>query len=262
MVTDQVTPSPQVYRTLMQSMYEDCRRRCKETQESKQMPADELFRLYLVFQEMRIAGVKPDTPAYNTLINACAAAGDLERGLETVKAMQEDGMAPDIITYTSLIKACSINAGAGTTELAEEIFSDMQQRTNHFSTYIAPTELTYQRLMQAHISNNMNTSDMDRVLELLSEMKSRGLEAGMHSVTACRACIQVAVRRKDVSTAMKMLDGIRYFTRAGFDLKSWYAVKALCNECNMFDCEEDLKKEIKDMKERKPFKEKSAFNTF
>ena len=31
-----------------------------------------LFRLYLVFQEMRIAGVEPDAAVYNTLINACA----------------------------------------------------------------------------------------------------------------------------------------------------------------------------------------------
>lgn len=29
-------------------------------------------RLYLVFQEMRIAGVEPDAAVYNTLINACA----------------------------------------------------------------------------------------------------------------------------------------------------------------------------------------------
>lgn len=37
----------------------------------------------------------------------------------------------------------------------------MQQRTNHFSSYIEPTELTFQRLIQAHIrakpgSNNNN----------------------------------------------------------------------------------------------------------
>ena len=32
------------------------------------------------------------------------AAGDIERAIETVKAMQEEGLAPDIITYTSLIK--------------------------------------------------------------------------------------------------------------------------------------------------------------
>ena len=32
--------------------------------------------LYLVFQEMKIAGVQPDTAVYNTLINACAGIGN------------------------------------------------------------------------------------------------------------------------------------------------------------------------------------------
>jgi hypothetical protein len=46
-----------------------------------------------------------------------------------------------VITYTSLLKACGIN----------EIFSQMQQKTNHFSNTVEPTELTFQRLMQAHV---------------------------------------------------------------------------------------------------------------
>jgi len=45
------------------------------------------------------------------------------------------------------LQACGINGREGTVELAEELFCAMQQRTNHFSTYIAPTELHYQRLM-------------------------------------------------------------------------------------------------------------------
>ena len=55
---------------------------------NKQMRHDELFRLYLVFQEMRTSGVQADAAVYNTLINACAGVGDLEKALETVQAMQ------------------------------------------------------------------------------------------------------------------------------------------------------------------------------
>ena len=56
-----------------------------------------------------------------------------------------------MITYTSLLKACGINGRDGTVLLAEEIFAQMQQKTNHFSNTIEPTELTFQRLMQAHV---------------------------------------------------------------------------------------------------------------
>ena len=64
---------------------------------------------------------------------------------------QDEGIHPDVITYTSLLKACGINGRDGTVLLAEEIFSQMQQKTNHFSNTVEPTELTFQRLMQAHV---------------------------------------------------------------------------------------------------------------
>jgi pentatricopeptide repeat protein len=52
---------------------------------------NELFRLYLIFQEMKTAGVSPDEGVYNTLINACAGAGDLDKALESMEAMQVQG---------------------------------------------------------------------------------------------------------------------------------------------------------------------------
>lgn len=49
------------------------------------------FRLYLVFQEMRAAGIQPDAVVYNTLINACALCGDYQRALETLETMRIGG---------------------------------------------------------------------------------------------------------------------------------------------------------------------------
>lgn len=48
------------------------RRRESVGEESKRIRRDSLFRLYLVFQEMRDSGVQPDRVAYNMLLNACA----------------------------------------------------------------------------------------------------------------------------------------------------------------------------------------------
>jgi glutamine phosphoribosylpyrophosphate amidotransferase len=67
-------------------------------------------------------------------------AGDLEKAFEAIEEMQADGLAPDVITYTSLIKACGSTLGPKAASTAEEIFETMQQRTNHFSTYIEPNE--------------------------------------------------------------------------------------------------------------------------
>jgi len=45
----------------------------------KMQRQNELFRSFLIFQEMKSNGIEADSAIYNTLINACAEAGDLEK---------------------------------------------------------------------------------------------------------------------------------------------------------------------------------------
>lgn len=79
---------------------------------SSENPAlDNLFRVFLVFQEMRSRGVRPDLRAYNALVNTCADLGEFDRALGVVRQMVDDdhggGLQPDAVTYTSLIKAAA-----------------------------------------------------------------------------------------------------------------------------------------------------------
>jgi pentatricopeptide repeat protein len=256
-----------VYKTLMNSLYEDSVRRSDDmdtatttntipvesiniqvTKDSinqgsgqKQMRHDELFRLYLVFQEMRVAGVHLDAAVYNTLINACAGVGDLDKALETVQAMQDEGIHPDVITYTSLLKACGINGCDGTVELAEEIFAQMQQKTNHFSNTVEPTELTFQRLMQVHLRAPEGQVNTKRVWDLLDDMVRRGLKPG---VVSYRSCVKAAVIEGDVDRSLAMLLVIRDQTRIGFDFRSWQGVLYLCSTQDRRDDEFRLRREI------------------
>jgi leucine-rich PPR motif-containing protein len=252
-----VIPGPKVYKTLMNSLYEDSVRRSDDLDVSrmadsisvesnqgsgqKQMRHDELFRLYLVFQEMRIAGVSLDAAVFNTLINACAGVGDLDKALETVQAMQDEGIHPDVITYTSLLKACGINGCDGTVELAEEIFAQMQQKTNHFSNTVEPTELTFQRLMQVHLRAPEGQVNTKRVWELLDDMVRRGLKPG---VVSYRSCVKAAVIEGDVDRSLAMLLVIRDQTRIGFDFRSWQGVLYLCSIQDRKDDEFRLRREI------------------
>ncbi|CAN0128734.1 unnamed protein product, partial [Heterosigma akashiwo] len=59
--------------------------------------------------------------------------------------MIEDGIVLDVISYTTLINVC---AACGETDQAEDLFASMQQRTNHFSTYVRPSGVTYATLMR------------------------------------------------------------------------------------------------------------------
>jgi len=280
-----MTPGPKVYKTLMNSLYEDSVRRSDDMDVAtttntipvesiniqvtpgsagfndhqgsgqKQMRHDELFRLYLVFQEMRVAGVRLDAAVYNTLINACAGVGDLDKALETVQAMQDEGIHPDVITYTSLLKACGINGCDGTVELAEEIFAQMQQKTNHFSNTVEPTELTFQRLMQVHLRAPEGQVNTKRVWDLLDDMVRRGLKPG---VVSYRSCVKAAVIEGDVDRSLAMLLVIRDQTRIGFDFRSWQGVVYLCSTQDRRDDEFRLRREIDEanslMDERIPAK--------
>lgn len=85
---------------------------------------DNLFRVFLVFQEMRGRGVRPDLRAYNALVNTCADLGEFDRALGVVRLMVDDeeggGLQPDAVTYTSLIKAAA-RASPPRVEEAEEV---------------------------------------------------------------------------------------------------------------------------------------------
>ena len=81
--------------------------------------------------------------------------------------MTRAGLTPDVISYTSLIKAWAATGGAGAAR-ADEIFHEMQQRTNHFSTFTPPSERTFRHMMAVHLAAN-NTG---RVLALLGELRS------------------------------------------------------------------------------------------
>ena len=132
-------------------------------------------------------------------------AGALDNSLETIEIMQREGIAPDVITYTSLIKACAINGGAGTIDLAEEIFAAMQQRTNHFSSYVEPTVLTFQRLIQAHMRGVKGPSSVNtkRIWELIDDMKFRNIPI---SLPIYRYMVRAAMLENNITKAMSIID--------------------------------------------------------
>ena len=137
-----------------------------------------------MFGEMRKHGVRADRAAYNALINACAEAGDAARAEGALGQMTRAGLTPDVISYTSLIKACAATGGEGAAR-ADEIFNEMQQRTNHVSTFTPPSERTFRHLMAVHLAANST----GRVLALLGELRAHGLApSATHYSLALRAC--------------------------------------------------------------------------
>jgi pentatricopeptide repeat protein len=191
--------------------------------------------VFTVFTEMRTSGVVPDLAAFNALMNACAMVGDLPRAEEAFGGLCAAGLAPDAISYGTLLKACAV---AGDAARAESIHAEMQQRTNHFSTFTAPTTRTYKHLLAAHANHP------PRVLELFEEMTARGVSPGQtHYALALRATAQhpglgeAAVRRAEA-----LYEGMR---AAGFrlDTATLLALDRLCAAWGREDLSSRMRRE-------------------
>lgn len=64
-----------------------------------------LMKVFLVFQEMKSAGVNIDVPCYNTLLRACAQVGDINRAQYVIRTMQRDELDPNDTSWRLLLRS-------------------------------------------------------------------------------------------------------------------------------------------------------------
>jgi pentatricopeptide repeat protein len=80
--------------------------------------SNELFRVALVFQEMKAAGVEPDLACYNALLKSCANIGDADRAREVLNQIcASDEVEPNEQTWNAVIRAAG-KAGRSDVALA------------------------------------------------------------------------------------------------------------------------------------------------
>lgn len=66
-----------------------------------------LLKVFLVFQEMKGAGCIPDVTCYNSLLRACARAGDVMKAQDVVREMERNGILANDVTWKQLLKAAA-----------------------------------------------------------------------------------------------------------------------------------------------------------
>merc|ERR1719498_1860694 len=74
---------------------------------------------------MTDAGISPDVVSYNTIITACAKAGDLELAEEWLNRMEKAGIKPNLVPFLCMIQSHSCQ---GHVRDVERLFSQALQR--------------------------------------------------------------------------------------------------------------------------------------
>ena len=105
------TKAIEVYTALMKTLTEESTAKDKEN--------TQLMKVFLVFQEMKEAGAKPDLACFNALLRACAQAGDVNHAMDVLRKITENGLVPNNTSWREALKTAE---KARRSDLAEEIW--------------------------------------------------------------------------------------------------------------------------------------------
>jgi len=116
--------------------------------------------VWAVYQEMKDRNMELSSVVYNTLLDACARCGRMERLPTIMEDMQTHGVKPNIITLSTILKGhCQNGDIQSGFKILEQIRKDPQ---------LKPDEIMYNSLLDGCAQNNL----VNEGLRLLKEMQA------------------------------------------------------------------------------------------
>ncbi|XP_057816354.2 pentatricopeptide repeat-containing protein At3g12770 isoform X2 [Cryptomeria japonica] len=111
------------------------------------------------FKQMELAGVKPNTTTFASILPACAKMGALEKGMEIHQKIVEGGFFSDVVVASALV---DMYAKCGSIVKARELFDEMPQRN----------VVSWNALIAGYVQNGFG----EKALETFKEMRLVGVE--------------------------------------------------------------------------------------
>lgn len=150
---------------------------------------DKVDEAWALLEDLRKEGQQIDIVAYNALIQACVAIGDLQRALGTYQAAGDLGVKPDVETYNLLLSAC---IGAAHRELGDRLLAEMRAAS------ISPNARTYERLVVLCLTQ-ATYEDAFYYLEEMKTVKLIPTQAMYEAII--RKCAATGDRRYQIAVA-------------------------------------------------------------
>ena len=132
-----------------------------------------------LFSEIKAAGLKADIQSFNAALDACTKGSNPEAALALLKRMRSQGLAPDAISYQSAISACRAGGDGAS---AVMLLKDMDKQG------LEPRDGDYNLV----IETVGKEGDWGGALELIKRMKADGLTPDAYTYgAAVGACAKV-----------------------------------------------------------------------
>merc|ERR1719353_572490 len=148
-----------------------------------------------LYEEMRSHKIQANTITYNTILNAFAHGGAMDRVpalLEDMKAATPS-VAPDIVTYSTIVKGyCNV----GNLDRALKVLEDMKTSGKH-----APDEVLYNSLLGGCAKEHR----ADDALRLLNDMKKYNVAPSNYTLSML---VKLMGRCRRINQAFTMLENI------------------------------------------------------
>lgn len=145
---------------------------------------DVLLKIFLVFQEMKAAGVSPDLPCYNALLRACSFAGDADKAQDVLRRIVDDGLEPNDASWREALKAA---AKQGRSDLADTIWNTAVARKKGtydmgFIPRASDVDLlisTYWQEAQKTTNHSVRALFHRKIIDLFEGVQMRSVERGL-----------------------------------------------------------------------------------
>ncbi|XP_057837814.1 pentatricopeptide repeat-containing protein At3g24000, mitochondrial-like [Cryptomeria japonica] len=111
------------------------------------------------FKQMQLAGVKPNSTTFASVLPACAKMGALEQGTDIHQSIKDRGILSDVVVTTALV---DMYAKCGSIDKARELFDRMPQRN----------VVSWTAMIAGYAQNGF----VEKALETFKEMRLAGVK--------------------------------------------------------------------------------------
>ncbi|XP_057873031.2 pentatricopeptide repeat-containing protein At3g24000, mitochondrial-like [Cryptomeria japonica] len=143
------------------------------------------------FNQMQIAGIKPDTATFASILPACAKMGALERGTYIHRSVKGSGILSDVVVATALV---DMYAKCGSIDKARELFDKMTRRN----------VVSWNAMIAGYAQNGF----FEKALETFNQMQLVGVKPDSATYASILpACAKMGALKQGMDIHQNIMEG-------------------------------------------------------